>query len=539
MKVVTDLMVRLTTRTLGTLLVAVGFLAMILVVPGGLVAHSPARAAPVAPTVHLAPVAGAHFAAVVSPHGPPSPPVTMTLVVTPLPGSNPIPATVGWTITSISGATVDPSNVSVSIALWSTASGSVLVANVTQAISAGVTAYNTTIDYSFLGAQNFGGGNFPTGAYQVVAWGTVLNSSNASVTPQTVQSAPMNTNFQVIDVLQSVQTNFSLYMQLPFTLNFTEKIGGTGGYTYSWNSTTTETPWENRGNASVSVEVRFIESGCGSQFGFGAPCESIANVSQTVQAPPTTATSQTFSVTIDKSFMSANNFVNGQYPEGEYQVIIWGTLMNASQPSAAPRTEGVAQNAYFVLSPLNASISAPLANANLTPGTIPISVTYVGNFINGANVTVTQGTTTVFVQGAFAPGFGLHAATVFWTENYGGQYKVTLTVSTQYTMKSWSETVNVTSSSGIVYVNHSAYQNSSILPGVSGPVTGALLLVIGLIVGMIVAFLLARMMWAAPAATPAQPWSGSKSTTECSICHQTFATEEELKEHSKTAHGMT
>ncbi|HXQ94334.1 MAG TPA: hypothetical protein VN864_04100, partial [Thermoplasmata archaeon] len=65
----------------------------------------------------------------------------------------------------------------------------------------------------------------------------------------------------------------------------------------------------------------------------------------------------------------------------------------------------------------------------------------------------------------------------------------------------------------------------------------ALLLVVGLIIGMIVALALGRAMWGTPKTTPAQAWQ-SKPTNECSVCHQTFATDAELKEHQKSAHGM-
>ncbi|MCI4331679.1 MAG: fibronectin type III domain-containing protein [Thermoplasmata archaeon] len=211
-----------------------------------------------------------------------------------------------------------------------------------------------------------------------------------------------------------------------------------------------------------------------------------------------------------------------------------------------------AQTGYAVVNVPTATVISPSPGFVVGPGNQTVVVQYSGDFVNGASVNITQGSTVVYTESVFAVGGGTQtvAAPSPWTVTASGVYKITVTLTRPFfgaTSWSWNVTANVpTASQGFIYINTTKYVNSTVtnsggnggnIDGVAPGVLAAALLVAGLLVGMVVALFLGRMLWGGSKPAAPQAWS-AKPTTECSICHQTFATEDELKEHSKTAHGM-
>ncbi len=196
---------------------------------------------------------------------------------------------------------------------------------------------------------------------------------------------------------------------------------------------------------------------------------------------------------------------------------------------------------------------SPLAGATeVSPGNTTVVIQYDAPATTGVNITIDNSAGTLAFTAdltSLSTGNVTSSATTPWLIVTTGVYTATINILTPYDGVSsfpFSFTVAkaVASSTSIVWVNSTLYSNGStnkpLISGLSNGATGSLLLVVGVIIGMIVALVLGRMMWGGspPATPPAQPWSASKGTNECPICHQSFASEEEMKEHEKTAHGM-
>lgn len=247
----------------------------------------------------------------------------------------------------------------------------------------------------------------------------------------------------------------------------------------------------------------------------------------------------TYSYTIT----SANVSLQTAVTIDEYLLQVWVTLNNTVTNS----TFGSSIERFLVPALPGAGFVAPLpGGGDVSTGNVTVGVNYTGSFIQGATVSIYQGTSSsdplVFSAGVFAPGPGAHTviAQSSWYVSTPGQYLVSLQLQAPYAQKTWTftMTLNVIPAGQTVYENSSSYHNSSLIPGLSPAVGGTVLLVVGLIVGIVVAMALGRMVWGGAKATPAQPWQAKPAGNECSVCHQSFATEAELKEHSKTAHGM-
>jgi hypothetical protein len=261
-----------------------------------------------------------------------------------------------------------------------------------------------------------------------------------------------------------------------------------------------------------------------------------------------TAGQTSYSMSITSGNLTASGYNGGILPQYPYQVIIWVNYTGTFFASETTTNLIPYYPSGFFLSP------APSVNGGgwLSPGNQTIVVKYTGYYVSGASVVISPSsnpTQVVFSQGVFFPfpsGTNQTIAAVNQWVATPGVYTATLTItaaSTTALHHSYNTTTNFTvaSTGGVVYVNSSSYQNATIIPGLSGGASAALLLVIGLIIGMIVAWLLARAVYRTPKVEPAQAWEGKPSatpSTECSICHQTFATEAEMKEHAKTAHGV-
>ncbi|MCI4345069.1 MAG: hypothetical protein L3J87_05545 [Thermoplasmata archaeon] len=496
--------------------------------------------APHANSAHVANSKVHAAAAAVRPLQPPSPPVTATVTITAQPpASSNVPESFNYSV-AVTGANLTAANLTVTVAAWQV-SPSNLVANFSVPVVDGQSAYTATVDYGALTSSLYNGGDLPGGNYQYNVWATVSNSSNTSVAPATGNATTAVSLLSVLNVRVGLANTLSLYETVPFNITFNVTVSGNGAVPIHYDASSAALT-----TTTLSVEARYIVSGCGSVLGFGGPCPSVSNVSVT----PINGTGS-YTVTIDDAFLLAGGFggassASALPAQDPYQVIAWATLQNTTTPTAEPRTGAAAHNQYLILHPLTGSVLSPAANSTISTGNVSISVGYGGDYITGANVTVTSATgTLVFSNSVAQGGTGFRAATtaVPWVVTAPGTYTITLTVTTipggASGTLSVKETVTVVPAGGIVYQNSSSYVNQSVIPGLSGAAGGALLIVIGLIVGMIVALALGRMMWGGAKPAPAQPWTGTGNPNECPVCHQTFPSEEAMKEHSKSAHGMS
>lgn len=300
-----------------------------------------------------------------------------------------------------------------------------------------------------------------------------------------------------VTVLVTYTNTFQLYMPTGWQLHISLAVTGA-----TVNNVTT----------TISVEVQN-----------GATSAVLNNVSlfNELSAGNTTA----FNMTVNSTNLGA--------PANGFQAK-FTTWVNVSGTWGAAQ-----QSVYIIVNAAHGGFVSPTPNVGVGIGNVTIVVKYGGDFLNGANVTVYSGTTVVFVSPTFEVGAGNHtvAALAPWVVGTPGTYKAVLTVTTQYGSAQFPQWVNVTSTGGTVYVNHTSYQNTTLPFGLTAGTMGALLLVVGLIIGMLVALALGRMMWGSSRPAPAQAWS-AKAANECSICHQTFPTEDALKAHQKEAHGM-
>ncbi|MCI4347728.1 MAG: C2H2-type zinc finger protein [Thermoplasmata archaeon] len=247
-----------------------------------------------------------------------------------------------------------------------------------------------------------------------------------------------------------------------------------------------------------------------------------------------------------------SKYANGALPEGSYIVKVTLTVQNTSlavpQPHLTTASAGTQLAAHYPTATFGTPASTPANPANVSQGPVTIAGVYNGSFVNSANVTVTNSTgALVFVQGVFTPQVTANAQEGFsvTVQMLPGTYTTTITVGTPYGHVSVSEKFNVKATNPVVYLNSTA--GGVNIPGLGPGGSAALLVVVGLVVGMLVAMLIARSTSMTPAG-PAQPWASQAAApaagattmaNECSVCHRSFATMDELKEHSKSEHGIT
>lgn len=222
--------------------------------------------------------------------------------------------------------------------------------------------------------------------------------------------------------------------------------------------------------------------------------------------------------------------------------------------SAVTGVAGENGSTAFVVEAPWATLGAPNPSGNpISPGNQTVVVSYGGDWVNASSISISDPFNNVVFSAiltTLAPG----NATVVSTGNFlavsPGVYTATITLWDLYSSNpvTFTQHFNVTKTTGpshTVYVNQTIWTNTTgsstqLFGGWSPQTASSVLLVVGLIIGMVVALVLGRMMWGgAPPAGPAQAWSASKTgANECPVCHQSFASEDELKEHQKTAHGM-
>jgi len=231
----------------------------------------------------------------------------------------------------------------------------------------------------------------------------------------------------------------------------------------------------------------------------------------------------------------------------QYQITATVTAVNLQEPVglSASKSASIVNNLIFAS--VHGEFVAPVGAHALGPGNVTVVVSYGGDFINNAQVTIYKGTTTsgasavlVFKSPTFSPGTVNRTVSAIspWLATTAGTYTEVLSIGVNYalTFINFTQTITISTVGGVVYFNTTS--PVSLIPGLSSAAGGTLLLVVGLAVGMAVALVLGRMMWGTPKAAPAQAWAPAAGTNECSVCHQSFPTEEALKDHQKSAHGM-
>lgn len=325
----------------------------------------------------------------------------------------------------------------------------------------------------------------------------------------------------------SFQTTVPLYEILPFHVGFNVSVTNA---TISSSNT-----WVTLAIKDVALVPNAVTGvgECTSVFAL-APCPTVGNISLNSSVGAGT-TSYTATVT------AAALAGYGPLPEDQYLIQPYVTINNGVNNG----TFGAQAEAYIVTGPPTAQFVAPLPNSALSTGNVTFVVEYGGSYLNGANVSVYRingaNRSLVYVQGVFAPGSGNRTVgvTTAWFVSVPGDYQEVLTVTAPYTTATFLLNLTVVPAGSNSYLNQTVYNNDTLFPGLGGAASGTILLVVGLIVGLVTAMVLGRMMWAGGAkAAPAQPWSAAKAN-ECSVCHQTFDTEDAMKEHQKTAHGMS
>ena len=340
-----------------------------------------------------------------------------------------------------------------------------------------------------------------------------------------------------VSIAVTFTSTFTTYTQLPYDLKFSAVVG---------NGSVVA------GKTFVNVEVRDVTTICEGGLGTFTPCPTVVNISLN----STVATGVTsWNTTLTTLALEAGQFRvscpaggapcpydNGILPNDQFQIFAWVEVDNGVSNS----TVNAEQTAYLITTNPSGTLVAPSTLGDISTGNVTVGIQYQGSYISGASVTIYQGTATtgqvVYTQSVFAPGVGAQtvvSATVWYVAS-AGSYLAVINLTAPYGSSSFSTPLNVVAAGQTVYHNSSSWSNSTLIPGVSSAVAGTILLVVGLIIGMIVALMLGMMMWGGTSrAAPAQPWTQSKTANECSVCHQSFATEAELKEHAKTAHGMT
>lgn len=534
-------MLRATRKTVGTWAMAAVLLTALagFFVPFAFAGHTVQVQGPAAPTAAGAQVLPAAAVALAAPLQGPSGPVSASATITSsYVGGQTIPVAVDWTI-SVTNASIDPNNVSMSLLVMN---GANELANLTATTVAGQSLYTMSVDYAALTSTNYNGGTLPTTPYTFTVWLTAMNSTNASVAPVTVASNSVSATLQVANVGVLLTNSVPLYSGFPFWVNFTT--------TYAGNTGTVV----NDLNATISLEVRQITSGCNSVYGIGGPagqCPTIANNSVTFN------TTHAYHLSVDSSMFLSGTYANGVLPLGEYQVVAWNSLSNVSNPAQEARTVAAAAYVYVVNDPNAVTWLSPSTLNPATAGNVTIAIQYTADYLSDAGLTIYQGTTgtgtVVFSAGMFQAAESFHVSSAVWDATVPGTYTAVLSIQTSAGaaagQQNFSLTFNVSSASVAggqtpVWINQTIWQNTTtpigqnLIGGLANGVAAAILLIVGLVVGMVVAMLLGRMMWSGQKAAPAQPWQPKTAANECSVCHQSFPGETELKEHQKQAHGM-
>jgi hypothetical protein len=266
-------------------------------------------------------------------------------------------------------------------------------------------------------------------------------------------------------------------------------------------------------------------------------CPVVWNFTQDLAwATSVTTTSATFYFTVNEANFTTYPTTFGFVPPaGPWNIVAFVT---ATDPTGASSTTAiVAGGENIAFETPHATLAQPVNNTNISAGSVVLAGNWSGYFVTSANLTVVNSTGGIVASfSIYAPGIGSHAFSEVWSAS-AGTYSVIITLGT-----AWTSSYKITSTVHVAAPLSQVYYNSTgLIPGLGNGGSAAVIITIGLIVGMLVMYAVGRSLFGGPKpAAAAQPWTAPKpGTNECSVCHQTFPNEEELKEHAKSQHGIT
>lgn len=325
------------------------------------------------------------------------------------------------------------------------------------------------------------------------------------------------------------------YTVVPYTVNWSLDLPSSDINNHTFNS---------------SFNIRYIAPGCG---GIVA-CPAVANLSERIHDGQTH-----YNQSINATLLHLNNFYSGedQLPPGQYQVIVWLSIngthghVNASI-SAAITT-------YFVFTSVNGEINGPTPDQVVPLGNVTISYSYSGDYVSNASLFVfsaSQRASPVFTVGAFVPGIGLRGGAASWPAVQTGTYLIVLSLGTPYGHYNATQWINVSLTSGTVYLNqtHANGPLGSMNPAAVATALALVAAILGLIVGLFVAPTLRGGLGGGPTgkgpAAPPKAWeegtpggvqAAARPESEkptCSVCHDTFESAFAMHQHQKIVHGI-
>ena len=430
----------------------------------------------------------------------------------------------------VSGVPLDPANVSVGYSVTAGTPAQVINTG-SMPVVAGQASYSVPLDYYAIGGYI----TLPTDNYSFQLTATISDPNIAPAGSMSNVSNDLNISTLIVvnpDVVFSQV--LPVYDTLPIQVNFSATVAAANSGIVA-----------NAANVSVGLSFSIVDGNIIGYDAYNNPIWSpiiVGNVSLPFSA------SGDYSITINASFLATTNTLDGQLPSGSYAITPYMTVVN-SAVSGFPQRSVQAQT-VIQFSP-NVPTLSVVGPVNTTTGlvagkNVTIAVFYSGDYVTSAVIKVFNQASggLSYTQGVFSPGNGAHAATATWVPGSAGLYTIDLIITASYLTGSMTASItNVQvvaappAGSQITYVNTTTWHNTSLFGGLSQGTASALLLVVGLVIGMIVALALGRMMWGSSKPASPQPWS-AKPTNECTVCHQSFATPQELAEHSKQAHGM-
>ncbi len=244
------------------------------------------------------------------------------------------------------------------------------------------------------------------------------------------------------------------------------------------------------------------------------------------------------SFSLSTAFLAGVTTACPNFLEDQAFINITGFVWDPVNGSA---TATAVQNGVY--DPISALIlSTPTSLLQVTPTsgqqqTYSLQASYTAQYVGKVTLYVYSGTALVFQ--ASLRWNGTTPTVVTWHQSVSGVYPYTLAVFTAYGTYNTTGSIFVPALTPVYYSN-ATFHNTTLIPGLSSGAAGTILLVVGLIVGMLVATVVGRLVWGgSKAAAPAQPWDQKAATSNvCSVCGKSFATPEELAEHSKTEHGI-
>jgi hypothetical protein len=416
---------------------------------------------------------------------PPTPTINVTITNTIASPATP-PITLNFTL-GVTGIPINEDNETITLVITAGASNTAIGTHSIAVVTAQA-SYSIVMDYLYLGGES----PMPTSNYlftvnvkafnNLIAPGSlgnpsspVTNTTNTSVATVVVDNPSV-----------SITSTIPVYDTLPIQVNFQTSFDPA-----------------NSGIAANAANLTVVFT-----FAYTVTGGELINMTLPYNA------SGGYAVTIDATSLATLNYNNGVYATGHssdsYAITAFITAANSSKASFPTRTVQAQDVILFTTNTPTVSIVSPTnSTTGLYVGTnVSIAVGYAGDFVTGANVTVTPaaGGAAVYTQGIFSPGHGAHAASVNWVPGATGKYTVTATILTPYgTFTSQNNNVSVAANpntgngggGALTYVNTTNWHNASLLGGLSPGVASAVLLVVGLIIGMIVALALGRAMWGA------------------------------------------